>query len=85
MCIRNSASEFWLSEHTGNNTCPICHPIQTMTTNNSHYTKTPTETGFDVTGPGLDHPRHYPTEQIANEAIALFENIYNAGTIEQDP
>lgn len=29
-CIRTSASEYWLAEHTGNNNCPICRKKQTM-------------------------------------------------------
>lgn len=55
------------------------NPTATPHSNTIHYLKTPTATGFDVTGPGLNHPRHYPTEKIADEAIALFESVYSAG------
>ena len=34
---------------------------------------------YDVTGPGLSEPRHYPTESIALEAVQLFTSIYKQG------
>ena len=40
---------------------------------------------FEVNGPGLAPSRRYPTKQIANEAIALFEAIYKAGAKENEP
>jgi hypothetical protein len=42
-------------------------------------------TWFEVNGPGLTTPRRYPTERIADEAIALFEAIYKAGAKENEP
>jgi hypothetical protein len=47
-----------------------------------HYTITENKeisTWWTVSGPGLEKPRNYPTEDVAKTAATLFEGIYLAG------